>query len=544
MTTAVRSVSSKTLGLVATAGIIFVGNWAEPARSQEAQAEFRRRELMAVNVDGTGLRTIPGSERQTYGSPDWSPDGKWIACDTWSRGQRLADARVLVMRADGSEVRDIGPGAMPSWSPDGRQLAAHTYGGAGSIFVMNADGSGRAAIVPHWGSPRWSPTGGRIVAANSDGGMTLFNLATGEEHTLLAEVAMNHGLSISPDGGRICFADRAGSLRVAAIAEEPALTESKAIVEGGLFGHSSWSPDGKRIVFAWQRTGGDDVERLYLFDVDGARAPELLKGLDASGPCSDPDWSPDGKQILFRRELPAEDLSAGASGQAELAELTPEEAEAREQLLQDVHEAAGELVSLRNSLDERVWPDVNSRYTTTEAAKLLIAFYRGNGTLPGFRGTDEEARGLRTDLEGLRAARAQVLATFALVAEMDAKRPAWPLCGKWRVTKVGGAGGLAADALELYDPDPVGPKFMAANGAALLVTGGATWLFEAALPEGVNGGVDLSVVVRGDTVYRGRYEAHGEQAKLRLSVMNAERADEVGKDPRDGGVVLELRRME
>ena len=115
------------------------------------------------------------------GSPDWSPDGTLIAYDTWRIGQTWSESKVAVIRADGTDRRLLGDGAMPSWSPDGTHLVYSPYSPQG-IVVMAADGRGREMIAYHWGSPRWSPRGNRIATC-LDGNIGLFDLTTGREST-------------------------------------------------------------------------------------------------------------------------------------------------------------------------------------------------------------------------------------------------------------------------------------------------------------------------------------------------------------------------
>lgn len=537
-----RTRLSSRLAATACLAAMLYGAAGRGAQAAEIGLEpIQRYRLMVINVDGTGLHSIPGDDRKTYGSPDWSPDGKWIAYDAWPTGEQLFNARVEIMRADGSEVRQLGVGAMPSWSPDGKQLTAHAYGGPGAIFVMNADGSGRTAIMPHWGSPRWSPVGQRIVAANSRGGLSVYDLTTGQERNALPDRALMQGLSISPDGRRVCFADRAGALAVATIDGSSRATV-RHLAEKGDFMHSSWSPDGKRIAFSW-RQPGDAHEHLYLVDADGDQPPQRLAGLDDLAGAAAPDWSPDGKQIVFCELVAAPSRSARVAKSSLRDDDESRQVEVRQQLQETVRQLAGKLVALRSDLDARVWNDVKRRWTTTEAAKLLIAFFRGDGTLPGFTGSNAEADRLRADLANLRKSRALTQALFAKLVAMDAESPESPLCGRWEVTGVGGAGGLAADALELYDPDPVGRTFAVANGAALLVTGGGLWLFDVAY-SGVQGGIDLSAVVRGNTVYRGRYEVDGARATVRFSQMNSRRPNGDDDNPTDGGFVLQLKRID
>jgi hypothetical protein len=107
-----------------------------------------------------------------------------------------------------------------------------------------------------------------------------------------------------------------------------------------------------------------------------------------------------------------------------------------------------------------------------------------------------------------------------------------PLTSK-AATRRQGMGGVAADALELYDPGSRGPEVRGGRWHAYLMTGGGAWFFNATY----NGddAVDLSGLVRRDTVYRGRYAMKGDEATLRVSVMNAERPAEAAGNPDDSG---------
>ncbi len=259
-------------------------------------------ELWQINADGSDLKVFAETPGYTCGSPDWSPDGKLVAFDTWRTNERLVDSKVAVIRADGTDRRLIGPGAMPSWSPDGKQLVCHTYN-PHAVVVMNADGSGRETVINHWGSPRWSPKGNRI-ASILNGGIALYNIATGTELTIFrGPHTVRHGFAISPDGLRFCFGDEAGGLALATLDERTMSATTRWLAKDGMTSHASWAPDGKRVVVSWQPTGAK-LSQLYVMNVDSDKAPVLLKGQVPARNNYNPDWSPDGKTIVFVREVP------------------------------------------------------------------------------------------------------------------------------------------------------------------------------------------------------------------------------------------------
>jgi TolB protein len=280
-----------------------------PTAAAQLQSEpVPKSELWKVNVDGSGLQQLAIRPGYVAGSPDWSPDGQWIAFDTQRLEEDLRSTVIAVIRADGTQLRHLGPGAMPSWSPDGSQLVFHTYGSPygeqGGIVVMNADGSGREKILDHWGSPRWSPVGNRIASISPQGGIALLDMATGIERDILPEgFSPRIGFAISPDGRRFSFANGMTGAGIATLDEQTMQAAVRIFLPNGTCNYSSWSPDGKQIVFSW-RLDEEKLHQLYLYNVDSSDPPILLPGQDTSRKNLGPDWSPDGKTIVFRSHVP------------------------------------------------------------------------------------------------------------------------------------------------------------------------------------------------------------------------------------------------
>ncbi len=77
-----------------------------------------------------------------------------------------------MVNADGTDETNVtntnAGDTFPAWSPTGDKIAFLTYGGAGEIFVMNADGTNSIRLTDSYvrlfaGHFAWSPDGTRIA---------------------------------------------------------------------------------------------------------------------------------------------------------------------------------------------------------------------------------------------------------------------------------------------------------------------------------------------------------------------------------------------
>ena len=269
-----------------------------------------------------------------------SPDGRFACFVVKAPAPDLAGYRTAlwIVPIDGSEdPRPLTLGAnhdhTPRWSPDGRFLAFLSDRGA----VLRAGGAARDSADLKLAS---APATGLKDAVGRDlphGTMQvwLLPLAGGEAQPLTDLPEDVTDLAWSPDGVRLCLVSAAtSSARAEPEAVDPAAPrrDVRLIDElsyqlngaGFIYEHKSnlwlvevadgavrrltsgrsvdhqpaWSPDGRRIAFAADRSRDADLawrSDLYLVDADGGKPVRVTAGDERA--FGQPAWSPDGKLV-------------------------------------------------------------------------------------------------------------------------------------------------------------------------------------------------------------------------------------------------------
>ena len=201
--------------------------------------------------------TLPVKSR-----PSYSPDGGTIVYVSDVSPRAAEGGRLYVMAADGQGSRLLGAdpdlyGAdYPVFSPDGRKIAC-TVHGERSIYLMDADGSNGAVVA-------------------SLPGVT--------------------NLSFSPDGSLLLFETYFGSGGMQAGMHLVSLDGKNRTYLGFQGMDSSFSPDGRRIVFYTLTDDGHAV--IEIMDRDGSNRRPIFRtpwrGADVQ-----PRFSRDGSRIVF-----------------------------------------------------------------------------------------------------------------------------------------------------------------------------------------------------------------------------------------------------
>jgi len=224
-----------------------------------------------------------GSDRQLLANNaevgQWSPDGSLVAL--------FGDAGERLFNPDTGGSRDLGlpdthyPGLFlfcGVWSPDGARLACEGFGADepslnGGYTVRSSDGGDlqRVTSEPNGDDcpSDYSPNGKRLVVTRlNDSEFGLFTVKV--DGTGLRR--------ITPDGMALNFCN------------------------------GSWSPHGNEILFSAHVPNFDYHSSIWVVHDDGSDLRQLPVA-DCGGPnsdpatigCFNPTWSPDGKKIVFAR---------------------------------------------------------------------------------------------------------------------------------------------------------------------------------------------------------------------------------------------------
>lgn len=167
------------------------------------------------------------------------------------------------------------------------------------ICIMNADGSGFRQLtndnVRHF-YPSLSPDGQSVVysAFREQNVYEIFELRlnSGNVDRLTDRIGVNTGPEISPDGESITFMRGNPNTQQNQIWVMDRSGDNPGNIPQALGWDSTWSPDGKQILFASDRDGG---VQLFTVSLKGS-AIKRVTNLPAIRGRS--DWSPDGQFIV------------------------------------------------------------------------------------------------------------------------------------------------------------------------------------------------------------------------------------------------------
>lgn len=289
-------------------------------------------DLYVLDIESDTLEQLPGSG---YGSPDWSPGGKRIACihegevyimnDSGRNLTRLTtlgaashphwspntasilfeweNVGIAIVDANSGQVTEIdtpgGNSYLPRWSSDGRQIAfmAQPTMPTVSIYVMDKNGENfrRLAYAPNQDfDPAWSPDGAKLAFIRMTGeqfDIYVMDTDGGNLRNITNSLEVDGQPDWSPDGSRLAFSSTDKILPNLFVMDADGGNRRKVL--DGFYGYPNWLPDGRIGVLSYEDGN------LYAVDPDGG-APELLVDRAGKSMVMFPSWSPDGKRVAYQ----------------------------------------------------------------------------------------------------------------------------------------------------------------------------------------------------------------------------------------------------
>lgn len=258
--------------------------------------------IYVSHADGSALRRLPasGSELRYL---TFSPDGSTVAI---VRSDADEHPHLVVVDADGRNLRKLGRAGPPDWSPNGELLAFHT--GRGCVVTTARFTSEQGRIPGPCGVPEFSPDSGSLAFETGSHCAVAATPLPGRLAALAGERRLLpgncDGPTWSPDGRWIAYvspgcpycespkAERAALKDVGVWIVRPDGSDRRRVgpadeEDGALY---SWSPDGSRLAIA-------AGSRLLVASPTG-RTKRIGPPI-ASDSYASPLWSADGTRLTI-----------------------------------------------------------------------------------------------------------------------------------------------------------------------------------------------------------------------------------------------------
>ncbi|HEU4835428.1 MAG TPA: protein kinase [Pyrinomonadaceae bacterium] len=213
--------------------------------------------------------------------PSLAPDGRSFVYASEQNG----NYDLFVQRVGGKNATPLTPNTpsdeiAPAFSPDGERIAFRSTREPAGVYVMEASGENVRLVVAGCHHPSWSPDGREIVCSTAGhaepttrnivpSSLWIANVETGEKRFLCENDAMQP--SWSPNGDRIAFwfmPPNAGRSDIATISRNGGGIEV-VTKDASTNWNPVWSPDGKFLYFASDRSGNMSFWRVAIDEKTG-----------------------------------------------------------------------------------------------------------------------------------------------------------------------------------------------------------------------------------------------------------------------------------
>jgi len=244
------------------------------------------------------------------------PSGKRVAR---SLGSSIA---ITGLASNGRETPPL-QGADPAWTPDGKSLVvSRPHEGRRRLFVIAVDGGSPRLLTD--GSVPGDETGAAVHGANvffvigTDDDADLYRVALsgGAPAQWTRNTARDREPSVSPDGTRIAFvSDRSGGDEIWVMPAEVPFGEAHRVTfNDGDDTDPAWSPDGRRIAHT---TTVSNERWVAVVDANGGERQLVRRGAGS------PVWSNDGATLYALSAPPLPQDYNGNPRRLALADRAP-----------------------------------------------------------------------------------------------------------------------------------------------------------------------------------------------------------------------------
>jgi len=247
-------------------------------------------DLIYMDQDGANRQSI-GKNFTLLLSPDWSPDGRLVALNTYVGNHPRLEFFDLTTGKRTAFGDFKGLNSTPEFSPDGHYIAATlSHTGNSEIHIYDIKNNTWRQFTHNKGidtTPTWSPDGKWLAfVSNRSGKPQIYRKALSGGKAELVSTTGNYNTSPvwSPTGDRIAMISlKNWSFAVATV--HPDGSDIRYLATGKRIESPSWAPNGQMLLYSAEE---HNIRRIYRVPSWGGKSePITSPAIDAS----DPAWS-------------------------------------------------------------------------------------------------------------------------------------------------------------------------------------------------------------------------------------------------------------
>jgi len=247
-------------------------------------------DLIYMDQDGAN-RQVVGRNFTLLLSPDWSPDNRLVALNTYVGNRPRLETFTLSNGKRSTFGTFPGLNSTPAWSPDGRFIAATlSYTGNAEIHIFNIKTRTWRQLTHNSAidtTPTWSPDG-KWIAFTSDrsGSPQIYRIrvSDGQVQRISTNGPYNTSPVWSPAGDRIALITRKGWEYALATMRLDG-SDVRYLATGGRIESPAWSPNAQMLLFSKEMKG---IRKVYRVPGWGGKAQAITTPAEDA---SDPAWS-------------------------------------------------------------------------------------------------------------------------------------------------------------------------------------------------------------------------------------------------------------